>query len=230
MSFTNNIIYYRQSVSYLDHNSGNIIHMNEKTINSSLFQESKARGEKRGFEIYNNKFIKVTTSNIMHNNSYHLNLSMLAPWPVRHRNISWQWLSAVLYFSLTTLAYTAYLFYFQESGKLERLLPFIVIFLLLSLAAFLMFLYQSPNVIEFKSRYGNCVVLSLLYKNPNKKQFKAFIDEIKLRSLSASQAIKIDKSQMLNIEMNELKRLRNEGIITQHHYADAKERIIKIKL
>lgn len=204
--------------------------MNEKTSNSSLHQESSARGEKRLFEIYNNKFIKVSTNNLLNNSSYHLNLSLLAPWPVRHRNISWQWLMAVFYFSLTTLAYTAYLFYFQESSKLERLLPFIVVFLLLSLGSFLMFLYQSPNVIEFKSRYGNCVVLSLLYNNPNRKEFKEFIEEIKLRSLSASQAVKIDKTQMLDIEMKELKRMRNEGVISQHHYADAKERILKIKL
>ncbi len=204
--------------------------MNEKNHDSNLFQESNARGEKRIFEIYNTKFIKVAISNIMGNQSYHLNLSMLAPWPVRHRNISWQWLLAVLYFSFTTLAYTAYLLYFQESSKLEKLLPFIVIFLLLSLATFLMFLYKSPNVTEFKSRYGNCVVLSLLYNKPNKKEFKEFIEEIKLRSLSASQVVKLDKSQMMDIEMNELRRLRNEGIITQHQYADAKARIIQIKL
>lgn len=204
--------------------------MNEKTANSKLHQESNARGEKRTFEIYNDKFVKVITNNILNHSSYHLNLSLLAPWPVRHRNISWQWLMAVFYFSLTTLAYTAYLFYFQESSKLERLLPFIVVFLLLSLGSFLMFLYQSPNVIEFKSRYGNCVVLSLLYNNPNRKEFKEFIEEIKLRSLSASQAVKIDKSQMLDIEMNELKRMRNEGVISQHNYADAKARILKINL
>lgn len=204
--------------------------MNEKKHNSNLQQESNARGEKRSFEIYNDKFIKVTTNNIISKRSYHLNLSMLAPWPVRHRNISWQWLLAVLYFSLTTLAFTSYIFYFQETSKLERLLPFVVIFLLLSLATFLMFLYQSPNVIEFKSRYGNCVVLSLLYNNPTKKEFKNFVEEIKLRSMSASQVVKLDKKQMLEIEMNELRRLRNEEIITQHHYADAKARIIQMNL
>ncbi len=204
--------------------------MNEKKHNSTLHQESNARGEKRAFEIYNDKFIKIITSNIFKNSSYHLNLSMLAPWPVRHRNISWQWLSAVLYFSLTTLAFSSYLIYFQDSSKVEKLLPFVIVFLLLSLAAFLMFLYQSPNVTEFKSRYGNCVVLSLIYNKPNKKEFKAFIEEIKLRSLSASQVIKLEKNQMLNIEMNELRRLRNEAIITQQHYADAKARIIQVKL
>ncbi|MDH5659758.1 MAG: hypothetical protein OEY65_02070, partial [Gammaproteobacteria bacterium] len=69
-----------------------------------------------------------------------------------------------------------------------------------------------------------------LYNNPNKNEFKKFIEEIKLRSLSASQAMKIDKSKMLSIEMNELRRLRNEGVITQNNYADAKARIIKTNL
>jgi len=204
--------------------------MNAKIHNSNLHQECSARGEKRVFEIYNNKFIKVTNSNLISNNSYHLNLSMLAPWPIRHRKFSWQWLLAVLYFSIATLAYTTYIFYFQESGKLERLLPFVVIFLLLSIASFLIFLYKSPNVTEFKTRYGNCGVLSLLYNKPNKKEFKDFIEEIKLRSLSASQVVTMDKSQMLDIEMDELRRLRNEGVITQNHYADAKARIIQINL
>jgi len=191
--------------------------MNLKTANSSLYQESNSRGEKRTFEIYNDKFIKVTTNNIINNKSYHFMLCLCVPCPVRHRDISWQWLLAVFYFSLTTVTYSAYLVYFQESSNLEKLLSFIVIFLLLSLGSFLMFLYRSPNVTEFKTRYGNCVVLSLLYNNPNKKEFKAFIEEIKLRSLSASQVIKIEKNQMVDIEINELKRMRNEGVISQHH-------------
>lgn len=204
--------------------------MNQKAKNSYLQQEASARGEKRTFEIYNEKFIKVTTNSLISKHSYHLNLSMLAPWPVRHRKISWQWLLAVIYFSTTTLAYTAYLIYFPESSKLEKLLPFIVVFLLLSLGTFLMFLYKSPNVMEFKSRYGNCVVLSLLYNLPNPKEFKHFVEEIKLRSLTASQSLKINKSQMLNVELNELRRLRDEGVLTQHSYEEAKARILQINL
>lgn len=204
--------------------------MNEKVLNSSLLQESNARGEKRVFEIYNDKFIKVKTNNIINNHSYHLNLTMLAPWPVRHRCISWQWLLAMSYFLITTLAFTAYLFYFQDSTKLERLLPFIVVFLLLTIASFLMFLYRSPNVVEFRTRYGNCVTLSLLHNKPNKKDFKSFVEEIKLRSLTASQAMKIEKNLMLNIELNELERLCNENIITQHEFEEAKSRILQINM
>jgi hypothetical protein len=204
--------------------------MNHKALNSTLHQESNARGEKRTFEIYNEKFIKVKINSLVSHHSYHLNLSMLAPWPVRHRKISWQWLLAVIYFSIATLAYTAYLVYLPESTKLEKLLPFIIIFLLLSLGTFLMFLYRSPNVMEFKSRYGNCVVLSLLHNKPNPKDFKHFVEEIKLRSLTASQSLKINKSQMLNVELSELRRMQEEGILTQHDYEEAKARILQVHL
>ena len=92
--------------------------MQEKKHNSELFQESGASGEKRRFEIYNDKFIKVSTHSLINKNSYHLNLSMLAPWPVRHRNFSWVWLASIIYFGFSTLAYSSYILYLQESSKL----------------------------------------------------------------------------------------------------------------
>jgi hypothetical protein len=35
---------------------------------------------------------------------------------------------------------------------------------------------------------------------------------------------------MLNVELNELRRIRDEGILTQHAYEDAKARILQINL
>ena len=204
--------------------------MNQKNTNSSLRQECNARSETREFEIYNDKFIKIDTRSIMGKSHYHINLTMLAPWPVRHRDISWQWLISVIYFSFTSLAYIFYFVYIQESQKIGNLIPFLVIFLLLSLASIIMFLYKSPNVMEFRSRYGNCTVFSLLYNKPNKKVFKDFVEEIKLRSLTASQHTKINKSQMLNIEKNELERIYNEGIINPRSYEEAKARIMQTNI
>ena len=204
--------------------------MNKKELNSGLHQNAVVRGEKRTFEIYNNKFIKVVITRLLKKQSYHLNLTMLAPWPVQYKNTARHWLLAILCFSLTALAYISYLFYFQKSEASENFLPFIIPFIVSSLTAGFIFLYQTQNITEFKSRYGDCVVLSLLDNQPNEKEFKEFINEIKLRSLRASQEIKIDKHTMLNIEMNELRRLRNEKIISQHHYAEAKARVIKINL
>lgn len=197
--------------------------MNKKELNTSLSQKSNFHGESHTFEIYNHKFIKVISNKLFKKKSYHLNLSMLAPWPVQNSVIPWP---AILTFSFLYLFSLTYLFYlplainptiFLSVGALIFSILFLII-------------YKSKKVIEFKSRYGDCTVLSFLYNKPNNKEVKKFIDEVKLRSLTASQEMEMDITQMLDIERNELKRLKNEGIISQKLYIDAKERINNINL
>jgi hypothetical protein len=201
-----------------------------KNINRVMVQESRAKGELRRFEIYNDKFIKINIHNIFGDKVYHLNMAMLEPWPSLHRRISWRWLLALGYFSLATSIYVIYLYHHPEREILGRLIPFITLFLLLALASLLMFLYQSPNVMEFRSRYGNSVLISLLKNRPNKREFKHFTDELKTRVLAAGQAVPFNKTQMLAIELNELRRLTDEGVLLEHEYQQAKDRVLSMHL
>lgn len=201
-----------------------------KSINRVMVQESRFKGEVRRFEIYNDKFIKINIHNIFGDKVYHLNMAMLEPWPSLHRRISWRWLLGLSYFSLATLIYVIYLYQHPEREILGRLIPFITLFLLLAMAAFLMFLYQSPNVMEFRSRYGNSVLIRLLRNRPNKREFKHFTDELKTRVLAAGQVVPFDKTQMLAIELNELRRLTDEGVLLEHEYQEAKDRVMSMHL
>ena len=202
--------------------------MASKITNRVMTQESRFKGELRRFEIYNNKFIKVNIHNIFGDKVYHLNMDILEPWPVLQRQFSRRWLLALSYFGLATLIYCVYLVQHPDQHTLVRLLPFIFPFILLSLASLLMFLYHSPNVLEFRSRYGGCVVVSLLKNNPNAQEFKHFSDEFKTRVLAASQAITFDKQQMLEIEMKELTRLNQRGIVLDSDYEKAVQRIRRV--
>lgn len=195
-----------------------------------MVQESRFKGEVRRFEIYNDKFIKINIHNVFGDKTYHLNMSMLEPWPSLHRRISWRWLLGLGYFSLATVVYLIYLYQYPDSHILGRLIPFITLFVLLALAALLMFLYQSPNVMEFRSRYGNCVLIRLLKNRPNKREFKHFTDELKTRVLAASQAVPFNKKQMLAIELDELRRLTDEGILLEHEYQRAKDRVMSMQI
>jgi hypothetical protein len=201
-----------------------------KNINRVMVQESRFKGEVRRFEIYNDKFIKVIIHNVFGDKVYHLNMGMLEPWPTLHRRISWRWLLGLSYFSLATLIYGIYLYQHPETEILGRLIPFITLFLLLALAALLMFLYQSPNVMEFRSRYGNCVLISLLKNQPNKQEFKHFTDELKTRVLAASQVVTLNKKQMLAIELNELRRLTDDGVLLEHEFQQAKDRVMNMHI
>lgn len=196
-----------------------------RTVNSTISQVSRAKGEKRTFQVYDDRFLDVTVDNIFGQKNYQLNLCMLEPWPVRNRDISWRWLLSIIYFGIAALAYSIYLVNHPDTELLGRLIPFIVVFILLLLASLLMFLYRSPNVTEFRSRYCGCVLVSLLYGNPNREQFEKFVDELKQRILAASQAVRVDKHRMLINEITKLRRLRNDGIITEREYVAASKRI-----
>jgi len=197
----------------------------QRKVNKTMVQVSRAKGETRTFKIYDDKFIDITIDNIFGQKNYQLNLCMLEPWPVRNRDFSWRWLMSMIYFAVAALAYGFYLFQHNDGEILSRLIPFIVIFILLLLASLLMFLYRSPNVTEFRSRYCGCVLISLLYANPGKEVFDQFVDELKQRILLSSQQVRIDKHRMLINEITKLRRLRNDGIISEREYVAASRRI-----
>lgn len=199
--------------------------MTEKNTNSTLVQKSKAKSETRQFEIFNEKFIQVTTSNLIEEKSFNINLGLLEPWPVRHRNISIAWLSAVLYFAISTIIYIFYLTANLDNNLLGKLVPLIAVFILLTIASLIMFNYRSPNVTEFRSRYAGCVLISFLYNKPSADVFDKFIDQMRARILTASQNIRMDKRRMLVIELKELDKLRKEGILNDHQIKQAHQRV-----
>jgi hypothetical protein len=201
-----------------------------KTINRVLIQESRFKGEVRQFEIYNEKFVKITIQNVFGDKMYHVNMGILEPWPTMHRYLSWRWVLAMGYFGLATLIFSIYLFQHPESSTISRLIPFIMLFVLLALGALLMFMYESPNVMEFRSRYGNCPLISLLQNKPNEQEFKHFYHELKTRVLAASQTIKLDKRQMLDIELTELQRLVDKGVILEQNLEKARSRVMKMRI
>ena len=199
--------------------------MSEKVTNRVFIQRNQATGEERTFEIFNDKYIQITTRELLRERSYHLNLSMLEPWPSRQRSISWRWMMSLIYFGFATIVYLAYIIQMSNADAVGRFIPFILIFTLLTLGSILMFLYRSPNVMVFRSRYCGVVLISLFLNNPGKDEFKSFVEELKVRILSASQAVRIDKNQMLFNEITKLRRLTNEGVLGEDDYERAKRRI-----
>lgn len=201
-----------------------------KVINSNLTQQCQAKGEIRNFEIYNDKFIKIKIHDLFGEKNYHINLSMLEPWPIHHRHIAWRWLIAFLYFSLTTAVFFTYQYRHPDIAASASLLPFIIIFFLLTLVSLLFLLYQSPNVTEFRSRYGGCPLIGLMQNKPDKDSFEKFSKEIKARVLAASQNVTFDKKQMLSFELKELRRLKENKILSERDYMQAKNRVMKMHI
>ncbi len=202
----------------------------ERIINRTLLQKTSSNGEIRCFEIINDHFIRAKKNNLLGEQSYILKINMLQPWPVHQRRFSCRWMMSLSYFALTLLAYGTFMFLHPDTQILQRLLPFVVILLLLSLGSLLMFIYHSPNVMEFHSRYGNCALLHILHNKPSRKECQKFTDELKTRILLTSQDATLDKKQMMEFEREELTRLYEEGVIEKEDYAAAVSRIDQINI
>jgi hypothetical protein len=155
---------------------------------------------------------------------------MLEPWPIRHRRIAWRWAISFIYFLFTTGVFFTYQYQHPENPIATTLSIFIIIFFLLTLVSLLFLLYQSPNVTEFRSRYGGCPLISLLQNKPDTKTFSNFSKEIKARILAASQNVTFDKKQMLSFELKELRRLKDDKVLSNQLYNQAKSRVLKMHI
>ncbi|MDH5181927.1 MAG: sulfite exporter TauE/SafE family protein [Gammaproteobacteria bacterium] len=203
---------------------------NGRTTNRVLFQKNQATGEERNFTVYDQKYVEVTRRSLLGEKSFNLNLSILEPWPVRQRYFSWRWLFGTIYFAVAAIAYGVYIFQHPDGDLMGRLIPFVLIFVLLTLGSLVMFLSRSPHVTEFRSRYCGVPLVSLLYNNPNKQEFSTFVEDLKNRIVAASASTRMDKHQMLINEITRLDKLVKENILTEHIYEQAKKRIPNMKI
>ncbi len=202
-----------------------ILHITDRV----LYQRHQATGVEQTFEIFNKKHLKIQQRHLLSNKTYQINLSLLEPWPAQQRRIAWRWLLSTVYFAITTIVFSLYLFQHPSTTYIGRIMPFVFIFLLMSLASLLMFFLRSPHVTIFRSRYCGTVLVSLFQDNPDKQQFQDFVDELKNRILMASQSVKTDKHKMLLFEFKTLRRLMDEGILPASELEKAKHRIPNMK-
>lgn len=194
--------------------------------NARIIQSSRARGEKRGFEIYNNKFMRIVTTGVMGGNkSYHLNLALLEPKPVRHVHIAWLWLAIFLLMAATSFVLSNQ---FAGSQDVDSMLPYFIILGVLTLASFVLFVTKSHNSTEFRSRFSKTPLVSLLQNNPKRKEFRQFIETLSKHITDTIEKSGIDDTRMASIELTEMRRLKGEGILTDKDYERAKKKIMKL--
>lgn len=200
----------------------------QKTVNTTLVQRSKVRGEAYAFEIHDKHYLRVSAHTLLGSKRYHLHLAVLEPWPRRHRRVAWRWLAATLGFGAASAGILLVLMKHAEAAGTGLLASLLALSAVACLAALLMFLYRSPNVAEFHSRHGNCVLVSLMHRRPDRKSYEAFIAELTERILAASGAMRLSRAQILAAELKTLRRLTGESVLREADYAAAKRRIFEL--
>lgn len=199
-------------------------------INLEFEQSSKIRDIYRKITIFNHHHCYQTIKN-KHKGKYRyrVDLSFLDPRPFRQRKIAWTWFMT----SVALALISAGMIYMGWIAKTITPTPnygiaaaVVVVAMLISLR---LFINNTHDKIIFKSQYGRVKYIEVINKYPNKKSFRkflrSFVNQVKNEKAKRNYSI----AKFLARELAELRRLKNEDVITENQYQSGKKEIFKHK-
>ena len=199
-------------------------------INFEFAQSSKIRGIYRKISIFNDHHCYQTIKN-KHKRKYkyRVDLLFLDPRPFRERKIAWNWLygSIGLTFIGVVMIYLGWFSnFFTPSTYYVTSLIVVISAMLISL---LMFMHNSYDKVIFKSQYGRVKFIEILNKYPDKNTFRKFISRFMTQVKNEKSKKNFSQSKFLTRELQQLRRLKNEDVITEEEYESGKTLIFKHK-
>ena len=197
-------------------------------IDFEFTQSSKIRGSYRKITIFNQHHCYQSIKD-KHKRKYkyRVDLSFLDPRPYRERKIAWIWLYGTIGLFVISVA-MIYLGWFSNlfspSTYYETSLVTVISAMLISL---LLFIHNSYDKVIFKSQYGRVRFIELLNSYPDKKSFRKFLSMFKKHVKNEKAKNNFSQSKLLTRELQELRRLKNEGVISGSMYESGKALIFK---
>ena len=196
-------------------------------VNIELKQKCWKDGEKREFMIFNGKqcYQKVEYKK-GGKKKFRVNLSYLNAIPEREIKLAYTWYG----FAAAMFVLTGVLVY----GMMNKMLTMAslpiglsVVAAILGVTALVYGYAKSSCRITFFSHYGKAPILEVIDGSPNNKSFVTFIDVLQQKINSYNQPKDCNTRQYLIDELAELRRLRNESVISSSVFNAAMKRIVK---
>jgi hypothetical protein len=197
-------------------------------INLEFVQPNKVRGAYRKITIFNDHHCYQSIKNKHQRKyKYRVDLSFLDPRPFREKKVAWNWLYgsiglAIISFSMMYLGWFSDLF--KPSTYYATSLIVVVSAMLISL---LLFAHNSYDRVIFRSQYGGVKMIEVLNKCPNKNIFRKFISQFMMQVKNEKAKRNYSQSKFLTRELQEIRRLMNEEVISEQQYEFGKARILK---
>jgi hypothetical protein len=197
-------------------------------VNFEFDQSNKIRGISRKITIFNDHHCYQSIKN-KHKRKYkyRVDLSFLDPHPLRERKVAWSWLYGS--FGLTLISMIMiYIGWFSgwvtPSAYFGISLVVVISAILISL---LLFVHNSYDKIIFRSQYGHVKFIEMINKYPDNRSFRKFIARFMLQVKNEKANKNYSQSKFLTRELQELRRLKNEEVISEEEYESGKTAIFK---
>ncbi|MDH5353937.1 MAG: hypothetical protein OEY09_05770 [Gammaproteobacteria bacterium] len=200
-------------------------HVAVESIDFQFEQSNKLRGIYRKLMIFNGNHCYQSIKN-KHKRKYkyRIDISYLNPRPYRVHNIAWKYLYAALA-GLSVSAIMIYLGWFSSllnSGPGPLFTTIVITLLCSTLILFLLFAHKSYDKIIFKSQIAGIELIELINLYPDKHSFREFMGKFLVQIKKARARKKFTPSKLLASELKELRRLKDETVITEEQYEQGK--------
>ncbi|MCP4768889.1 MAG: DUF3810 family protein [Gammaproteobacteria bacterium] len=194
-------------------------------VNFEFVQINKLRGIYRQTTVFNDIHCYQSIKNKHQRKyKYRLNLAHLDPRPFRSRHIAWRW----LYASLGLFGMDAALFF---SGWLDSASVIALGLFICSTAVALMmllaFFYFTHDTVYFRSQFGKIKLMELMNNSPDNDSFRDFVNKLVMQINKSKTASNKDNGQLLKSELQQLRRLKDESVIDEQVYENAKKLILR---
>lgn len=195
-------------------------------VNMEIKQKCWLNGEKRAFMIFNGKqcYQKVEYKK-GGKKKFRINLSYLNGIPERQYKYDKNWFifAAIMFVIALVGLFSLIKGYQLDQGMATGLAGLALISGILSL---IIGLIKSTCRVTFYSHFGQAPILELISDSPNRKSYITFIDLLQQKINSYNQPEKGNLRQYLHQELNELRRLKNESVLSSTEFNNAMQRII----
>lgn len=198
------------------------------TIDFEFEQASKVRGIYRKITIFNGNHCYQSIKNKHQRKyKYRVDIAFLNPHPFREHNIATNWLYISAAFLLASLISILVGWYSDILTPGVYYSTFTVICVSATFISLLLFVHNTYDKVIFKTQFGNVKVIELINKYPNKEDFRKFVGRFIVQIKKARAQKRFTTSKFLARELREIRRLRNETVVTEEEYQAAKSIIFK---
>ena len=200
-------------------------HLKPEHVNIVFVQEQKFKGVKRSYKIFNETQLYYTQKSFSHkeNTRHRVNLNYVNIKPERECKVAWSWLST----AFATIVWSMLLFYVGlfTQYKADYIVIVGVLLGTFSMISMLIFYYRTHDKLIFCSHVGKIPLFEVSNHKPGNKEFDAFMETLRQHIKVAQD--KLSMHQRLVGELKDLRRIRDEGRITNEQYESARNTIFK---
>ncbi len=200
-------------------------HLKPEHVNTVYIQEQKFKGVKRAFKIFNETQLYYTQKSFRHkeNTKHRVNLNYVDLRPEREVRVAWNWLST----AFATIVWSMLLLYVGlfTQYKADYIVIVGVLLGTFSMISMLIFYYRTHDKLIFRSFVGKIPLFEVSNHKPGNKEFDTFMHTLK-QHIKTAQG-RLTMHQRLVGELKDLRRIRDEGRISNEHYESARNTIFK---